>query len=243
LKEHKKEKVDIWLYAALLFTSAFVVLLLTAYSQIKLNNSIDEYETKIKGEIKQKYVYQYDLKSALLENKKLKANVEELETKIKELEDKNSSAKLKDEEKKLEGAINFYNILSAAEEEFQKGNLVKSAMLLQTPLDKSILGDTARKKYDLLYSKVNYKASQGLYNEGYMLYMQKNYRLAAGKLLTSYNISSGEYFSDDCLYFAAYSFYNIGKKNDAAVCVNLLLKQFPNSTFKGAVLNLQKKIN
>lgn len=245
MSEKKREKKDIWFYAALLFTSAFVVILLTAYSQIKLNKSIDEYESKIQSEIKEKYVYQYDLRMALQENKQLKENIESLNKKIDELEKEKSelSEKLEKEGGKLQDAINFYNILTAAEQEYQKGNLVKCAQLLHVQIDKNILGPVAKAKYDTLFANSNFKAGLQLYNEGYRLYRQRKFAEAAGKFLSSYELTQSDYFSDDCLYFAAYSFYYIGERNKANEYLQILIKKYPQSTYRNEALNLQKKLN
>lgn len=44
MSNNKSERKTVWIYAVILFTSVFVVLLLTAYSQIKLNTNINKYQ-------------------------------------------------------------------------------------------------------------------------------------------------------------------------------------------------------
>ena len=213
LRDQRKEKREVWKYAVILFTSAFVVLLLTAYSQIKLNKSIGEYESKIQGEIKEKYVYQYDLRKALQESKKLNEEISAMKKRVTELENKNSIIikEVQAAENKLEEAAKFYIVLSEAEEEYKKGNLVKCAQLLNTVLDKNLLGTQAKERYDYLYGKTYYKAGLNLYAQGYSLYTKEKYIQAADSFIASYALTRKEYYSDDCLYFAAYSFYYSGK--------------------------------
>ncbi len=233
------------MYAALLFTSAFVILLITAYSQLKFNKSVDEYESRIQGEIQQKYVYQYDLKRALVENEELKKSIEDLKKRVDELEKERSdfNKRLEEKDGKLEEAIEFFNILAEAESEYKKGNYVKCAQLLKSRSNKDILGPEARKKYDFLLSETSFKAGLALYNEGYRLFTQKNYADAVGKFLASYDITQSDYYSDDCLYFASASYYYIGKNEKASETLDILLSRYPQSTYRNEALLLKKKID
>jgi len=66
---NNNDKKTVWVYAVILFTSAFIVLLITAYSQIKVNKNIDEVRNKLGSTEKEKSNFQMSLSSALAENK------------------------------------------------------------------------------------------------------------------------------------------------------------------------------
>ena len=44
---NKKGKNTIWIYAVILFTCVFILLLLTGYSQVKFNRNLNEYRNKL----------------------------------------------------------------------------------------------------------------------------------------------------------------------------------------------------
>lgn len=52
--DNKKDKKTVWIYAVVLFTSAFIVLMITAYSQIKVNKNIDYVRDKLGNSEKEK---------------------------------------------------------------------------------------------------------------------------------------------------------------------------------------------
>lgn len=70
-------KKTIWIYAVILFTSAFIVLLISAYSQMKFKKNANEYSSsnEINNEIRRRI--HFSLSSAVDENEKLaKENTE-----------------------------------------------------------------------------------------------------------------------------------------------------------------------
>jgi len=60
------------------FCCAAIVLLWTGYSQIKINNYLQEYEDKLHDKENESSMFQYNLSSALAENEKLKKQINEL---------------------------------------------------------------------------------------------------------------------------------------------------------------------
>jgi cell division protein FtsL len=63
VSENGNGRKAVWMYAVILFSSAFIVLLLTAYSQIKLNKNITRYEGQIHDEKQQNINFKTDLYS------------------------------------------------------------------------------------------------------------------------------------------------------------------------------------
>jgi hypothetical protein len=70
MAEGKNGKGKVWVYAVVLFTSAFIVLILTAISQIRFNKNIDEYRDQISNKEIEKSKFQLNLNSVLEENTK-----------------------------------------------------------------------------------------------------------------------------------------------------------------------------
>ena len=87
-KDNKNEKKQIWMYALILFAGAFIVLLLTAYSQVKFQNNISDYQNKLSTEEKAKINVVTDYNAAIKEINRLTAELESLRSKLVESEQK-----------------------------------------------------------------------------------------------------------------------------------------------------------
>ena len=73
-----KSKNTIWIYALILFTCVFILLLLTGYSQIKFNRSLNEYRNKLISSEEEINISSHNLKTALEENEMLYKKIEKL---------------------------------------------------------------------------------------------------------------------------------------------------------------------
>lgn len=238
-------KKTLWIYAVVLFTSAFIVLIITAYSQIKFNKNYSYYKNQLSSSEKEKSKFSLSLNSAQEENKKLADKIVELEKNLekskKDFEDYKSSESASDG--KGSGAYVVYEILSQAENEFRNNNYVNCALLLINNFRKELLGENGLKIYGDLVSKTFTKAAKLLYSEGNTDYNNSRYDLAIDKFNKSLLLSGNEYFSDDCLYYAAYSEYKLGNKSAAVSYLEQLLRDFPDSGYKSDATQLLKTVS
>lgn len=242
MTEKNNDKKKIWIYAVVLFTSAFIVLLLTAISQIKLNKNIDDYKTQIYTNEKEKSDFQLNLSSSKNQNKKLqdelKTTKEDLEKELKENE--NESQKYKDLELKLSKSINSYEKLLQAENEFLNENFIAAAVILQKQCDIKYLNEQAMKRYVSLKDSTYKKASKELYINGLKNYNAGLYNNAIEAFQLSAELVSYEYYSDDCYYYIAYSYYKAGKYDLASSTVDNLIKNYPSSSYIDDAYDLLK---
>lgn len=240
MSESKNNKSKLWIYAGILFTSAFIVLLLTAYSQIKLNKSIIDYRSQIKNIEKENDNFELNLNSALEMNKELSRELKQLNEKITELSQKIKAS----EDRNIQIEINFkktlaaYEALIKAQTEYERKNYVSCAQTLKFDCDASLLQKEAAAKYEQLAEKSIYKASHQLYSEGYEKYKVKNYKEAIIKFQQSFELSKEQYFSDDCLFFTAYAYYNEKNYELAHKYIENLLNDYPGSSYAKEAQNL-----
>jgi len=242
LSEKKGEKKTVWLYAVVLFTSAFIVLLLTAYSQIKFNKNIDDYRSQISSVEKERINFQMSLSSALEENKKLKADIKNLGENLDDMKkaQKENSEVLEESKKKFDEKLAAYETLLAADKAFNEGDIIKCAALLKKNMKVSLLDSNAMDKYVSLVNKSIKTAAYKLYIEGYSLFKTKDYKASMEKFSLSFELTEGEYYSDDCLYFIAYSEYKLGDLESARKTAGILLQKFPDSSYAGDVAEIIK---
>jgi TolA-binding protein len=242
MSKNKSEKKTIWLYAVILFTSAFVVLLLTAYSQIKFNKNIDEYKNRISSEEKQKVNFKTDLSSSIEENKKLKANNESLSVENEKL--KSDIEKMKDDTAKENINVDKYEALMSAINLYENGDIESCAeMLYRLHYTQDMLGEQGFREYSELVDKTYKPAAEKIYFEGYRdYYLKKQYPSAIEKFRLSLKLADNEYFSDDCLFLIANAELNIGDKEQAKVDLNNLIDNYKDSNYYIDTQNLLKEI-
>lgn len=233
MENGKNGKAKVWVYAVILFTSAFIVLLITAYSQIKFTKNIDNLELEIDLKENEKNMFQLNLNTALEENEKLlnenKKLKEQLEKEKETVEEQKK--KMSEMENNSNNIVNSYEKLLYALDEYEKGNFVNCALtLLHEVKPEHLKGDGLKKYYELV-GKTFFKAAHKLYSEGLNLYRDERYDEAVEKFSKSLEISDSEYFSDDCLYLIAYARYNQGKKEEALSYYEKLLDKYPDSNY------------
>lgn len=225
-------KSNIWLYAVILFTSAFLVLLFAAYSQIRMNQDLKDYKSQFIDTETEKNKYLRSFSTAQEMNEALSKEIQMLEEenealkeKINELTDANAkleeTLKLKQEAcSGLANAIDLYcdgDVIGAAEQ------------FMIVDLDKldDKLAQTSRK----FEKRVRKEAGNVLFNEGISLYGKGNYTGAVEKLSISFRYAPKEEFSDKCLYFLGYAEYRTGDKASALKHMKQLLQEYPESNY------------
>lgn len=244
MTEKNNDKKKVWIYAVVLFTSAFIVLLLTAVSQIKLNNNIDEYKTQIYTKEKEKSDFQLNLNSSQNENKKLQQELKKVKGEISSgqqvlEEEKNRYREMEELHKKI---LISYEKLLKAENEYAHDNYVSCATILLKECDVKNFDAEALKRYSALKADSYGKAAKTLYLEGLKKYKSKNYAGAINDFQLSAELNSTDYFSDDCYYYIAYSQYKLGKYDLVEKAVNKLLASYPTSSYAEDVNDLLRLI-
>lgn len=237
-------KAKLWVYAVVLFTSAFIVLLITAYSQIRINRNITDYQNQIFAKENEKNQFMINYKTASEEIARLEQEVDSLNKTV--TGNKDEIDKLKEEQTSLnarmEEITGAYELLAAAEEELDKGNIVNSAEILLDKLDATLLSANGNIRYEKLKEATYKKASSLLYRQGYERYTKKLYSQAAESLIKSIRLSNIEYFTDDCYYFLAYCEYRTGNNEKAKEYLNTLLNGFPKSSYNADASRLLKSL-
>jgi septal ring factor EnvC (AmiA/AmiB activator) len=167
---NKKGKSSIWMYAVILFTSAFIVLLLTAMSQIRFNKHIDDYKSQIHIKEDEKNRFKSNLTIAIEENTKLDSQVKALSEQIDNLASKleDSEQMLKEKIDEYKKASEIYKAILLADIEYEKGNYLECAKILYGQVtEPNILDKAIKKKYQFLVDKTYKKAALEFYNKGY----------------------------------------------------------------------------
>ena len=239
-----KGKKTVWFYAVILFTSAIIVLFVTTLSQIRFNKNIFEYKQKISTGQQEKEWIKSNLQEMVEENKKLILQIDEIEEEKKSLQNKNQEnikklEKCRENEAKIKEA---YEKLEKAHDRFLKDEIIESSLILYYEIDKSGLSYYGKKAYDELSKKCFLKASKKLYEEGYKLFIQKEYSEAIEKFMFSVQLQNNQYYSDDCYYFAGYAEYNQGKYENASMYMHILLDKYPESNYIDDAQYLLRKI-
>ena len=228
-------KSKIWLYAVVLFTSAFIVLLVTAFSQIKLNNNLSYLNNQIftkeheKNEVQLSFANAQELNGKLSdENKRLQEEVDRLSAEIDKMKADQEAAENAGADK-----IEAYEQLSRAQNAYAAGNPVDSAQVIWD-INISRLDANASQEYSLLREKTYRDAGKQLLNEGYELYTKKEFVSAVEKFLASRAYASGEEYSDKCLYYLALSESKMGNIASAVDHMRTLKDQFASSKYLSA---------
>jgi len=239
----KNKKLNIWVYAVILFTSAFVVLLLTAMSQIKFNRYINDYRNQITTKESEKNKFKSNLNIALEENARLESEIQSLKEEMENLNDdfeeiKEESEKIKAE---YERTMHIYKVLVSAQNLYDKGNYTECAELLyKEAIDVNSLDAAAKERYQFLVDRTFKKASLEFYRKGYAYFKEGLYDAAEKRFLKSIGLADSEYYSDDCYYYLAYIKYKTGDKRAAASYIEALLTKYPKSTYTKAAKELLK---
>ncbi len=231
MNENKK-KSSVWLYAVILFFSAFIVLVFAGYSQIRLNRSLENYKSQVFNTESEREMYQQHFASAQEMNEKLnqeiddlKKQIESLNQDISELEDSKANLESKYRTKEAEKVK-----LSNAMKLFLDGKVKECVDLIKT-IDTVYMDESSLAMLDTLHQKASYQAGKLLYDEGYELYLGKKYEEAASAFDLSYKYAPKEEFSDKCLYYLSYSVLKTGDKKMAVDKMVLLTEKFPESKY------------
>ncbi len=243
--DSKNDKKQIWIYALILFTGAFIVLLLTAYSQVKFQNNISEYQSKLSTEEKAKINVVTDYNAAVKEIDRLTAEIENIRNKLIQSEQNLAleEGKILELEAKYSNTIVCNDLLLAAYEYYNKEDYVNCAIKLKYDINTTLLSIKSKEIYDFLVSKSYNKAAQMLYSDGYKSYKNKKYNEAIESLNRAIDFGQkDEYFIDDAYFYLAKSYYKVSRYNEAKELVKSFISNYPNSTFVIPMKDLNNEI-
>jgi len=233
-KENKNEKKQIWMYALILFAGAFIVLLLTAYSQVKFQNNISDYQNKLTSEEKAKINVVTDFNAAVKENKRITTELESLRSKLVESEQKIATEEAKgvDIEAKYNNTVISNNLLLIAYDYYNKQDYINCAIILKYDINTEFLSVKALESYNDLILKSYGKASQLLYRDGYKNYRNENYSEAILSFNRAIDFSQkNEYYIDDAYYYLAKCYYKTSKFDEAKKLILIFVVDYPKSSF------------
>lgn len=232
MKDKNNVRTKIWLYAVVLFTSAFIVLLLTAYSQIKLNKNLSELNNEVftkeneKNQMQLSFANAQEVNGKLMEeNKNLQQEKEMLAEELNRVQ-----SEWEDSDKLGKSKLDAYDRLCQAQYEYLKGKIVESAGLIEN-VDPNLLNSYGNELYGLLKNKVYTEAGKLLLNEGYGLYLKKDYSAAAEKLMQSWKYAPDKEYSDKCLYYLAQAETKLGNTVVGVEQMKAFVNQFPKSRY------------
>jgi TolA-binding protein len=230
MRENKK--VSVWLYAVILFTSAFIVLLFAGYSQIRLNQNLSEYKSQVFYTESEKNEYLRNFASAQEMNEELNKEIsqlkeenDDLKKRIKDLADEKYA--LQDVLLKNKEAADNLSIVIGI---YLDGDVIGAAEQLKN-VDVTVLDELTAKTFKTFEKKVTAEAGNQLFDEGFSLYNRAKYYEAAEKLLLSFQYAPKEGFSDKCLYYLAYAELRAGKKSEALEHMKRLVSEYPQSNY------------
>lgn len=229
---NENRKSNIWLYAVILFTSAFIVLLFAGYSQIKMNRNLEKYKSQVFDRETEKNKYLQNFYSAQEMNEKLNHDISMLEEENEQLMNDKSLLEYKSIglQEDLQNRSKASESFSDAITSYLNGYVVETVELLKA-VEVEYLEPKATKAYKMFESKVKTEAGQLLFEEGFALYEQAEYEEAAKKLLSSIEIAPAELYSDKCLYYLAYAEMRRGNTSSAVRYMTRLAEEYQDSKY------------
>lgn len=228
----KGEKNTIWIYAVILFSCAFMILLLTFYSQEKLQNNTEKLSSKISVVSKANQQTVTNLKTARDQNKKLQEEIESLQKQLDEEKKKASDSEttFKSQIDELSKQNSTDTGVANAVFYYLNKDIVRSADSIVN-LDKSTLTGDDIKLYDLIAQKTFYAAAHYYYSRGYNSYSKKNYSDAINMFKKTITFEGVFYFTDDSYMLMANSYFYNGDKDNAKKAFEELVSKYPESEY------------
>ena len=231
----KDKRKYLWIYAVVLFSSAFVVLVMTAFSQIKQSSNIENYDKELK-EYKNKYTLSLDTAD---KDKKT------LQDKITQLQSENNNLKIITENnnsqiliQKIESCKNSYENLLQSDKLYSQEKYIEAAKGLRNVKEEE-LGEQAKKKYMFLKSKVYIYATKDYYKRAKHELSRDSYSKAMEYFEESLIFDETKYYEENTLYYLAYISSKLKQAQKLNRYSNDLIKRYPSSEYAEKVKNLK----
>jgi len=234
LDNQTKKRKYLWVYAGVLFLSALAVLLLTAFSQMKLTGNVEEYKNKIKNHENSIRDFNISLNSAVVERDALKKRIKELETENEAYKSTSAGTKNPYGISKVENIKDAYENLLKSDSLFKNGKKVGCAQSLKN-IKQEYLGEEAIKKINKLEEATYLPATKYLYAKGKEEFSKGNYPQAETDLKDSLSFDKTAYFEENTLFYLVLVSNKLGEKEGAEKYRSMLLTKYPNSSYSSKV--------
>ncbi len=231
MQKDKNKRKFLWIYAVVLFASAFTVLLLTAFSQLKLSSNIEEYKKKLKEHENSIRGFNLSLNSAAEEKRVLQKKIEELEkenTSLKSLAAGSSRPDLINQ--RLERSRYSFDSLLKAETQYKNDQHLSSAKALHNVYEED-LGENAKKKYTYLKSKVYVYAAKDYYRKAKEQLAKNNFEEAKKFFEESLAYDETAYYEENTLFYLALVSSKLNESDKVKQYANQLKAKYPNSEY------------
>lgn len=228
-KQANKRKY-LWVYAGVLFLSALAVLLLTAFSQMKLTGNIEEYQKKIKDHENSLRDFSINLNSAVEERNTLKKRIKELEAEIAAFKSTSAGTKNPYGISQKDTMQEAYESLIKADYLYKDGKKTESAQTLKN-IKEEYLGTEAVKKLGRLKDATYLTATKSLYSKGKKEYSKENYPQAEIDLKDSLFFDKTSYFEENTLFYLALVERKLEKTQEAEKYQRMLFEKYPTSSY------------
>lgn len=231
MEKNKNSKKFLWIYAAVLFLSAFAVLLLTAFSQVKLSNNMDEYKRKLSERDNSIKEFSINLNSAAEEKTLLKQ-------KLKQLEDENNNLKGVTNElgdfstvkQRIERCRKSFDLLLHADNCYKQEKYVSCAEALKEIFVED-LGDQGAKRYSYLKAKVYLFAVKDFYKRGKEQMVLKNYLKSKDYFEKSLSFDETRYYEENTLFYLAFLSNKLKDQDKLKQYTQILTEKYPKSEY------------
>lgn len=240
--DENQKKSSVWLYAVILFFSAFIVLVFAGYSQIRLNKSLENYKSQVFNTESEREMYQQHFTSAQEMNEKLNEEIDGLKNEINslkqiisELEKTKTSMELEYDKKSA-----TVDNLSEAVIIFLEGKPAECVDYIKA-IDTASIEEAQLKMLNTLKAEAGVQAGKLYYDEGYGMYLKGKYAEAAAAFELSYKYAPDAEFSDKCLYYNSYSELKEGNKKAAVEKMSFIINKFPESKYLSKAKNFIKR--
>jgi hypothetical protein len=228
MENEKNSKKYLWIYAVVLFASAFTVLLLTALSQVKITKNMEALKKQQKENESSMQGVSFSLNTATMEKKTLKQKADALE---KENISLRAIAATADQAiQAAQRSKESFDYLLEAEKLYKDDEYVKSANLLSkvNPVD---LGEIATKKYLKVKSEVYPYTARRYFKAGKFELEAKSYKAAKEDFELAHLFDTINYFEENILYYLANASNKLGEAEKFNSYKTELKNKYPDSEY------------
>ncbi|MGE4283133.1 MAG: hypothetical protein AB7G87_05360 [Clostridia bacterium] len=239
-----KNSKFLWLYSTVLFTAAFVLILMTAASQSRLTKDIQSYKEQLNTQKGLFQGVQKNLNDLAKENEQLQQKLEVTDVEKKGLEEqvktlKEQITQMDMQQYKIKKSMD--DLIEAKKYADQKD--YKESALYLSSVYFEVLSEDSKKTYNNLGSMVFTEAAAISYKEGYKLFNSNKLDKAIEEFELSLQFKKDAYFSDDAMFFLALSFYKLDRSDRAKDLFIQHDEKYPDSTYKADVRYYLEVIN
>lgn len=224
----KEKSKSLWLYGTILFTVAFVLVAISAISQIGLNRQTRQYAAELQQDGDRFGSFNRNAVVVSEENQVLREKIAALEKEKETLLAQNEALST-DKEIGQQKAYAYEQILAARALYDEKRWVEGADKLLD--INAELLDDSGEAFYEEFGASLVQKAIETSYAEGYSAFRAEDYPLAIGKFEQAYKFDGDGRMADDALYFMGLCYMRMEAPESAKATFNNLINDFPSSGY------------